>query len=96
MPVEPLTREYLRQVQGRVLATRQGSWDLLLDDEGHPCGFGPFSFVETWRDAELVPAIDFCQHARTDIPQLLGEVARLTQRLALAEARTAAGARDDR
>ncbi|WP_435600808.1 hypothetical protein [Streptomyces sp. C10-9-1] len=59
----------LREIQNRIIATRRGPWEPNGD------GFGPFSFVEPWDDAELGPAIDFCTHARTDVPALLGEIA---------------------
>ncbi|WP_327377947.1 hypothetical protein OG393_30720 [Streptomyces sp. NBC_01216] len=80
---EPLSPEYLRQVQDRIMATRPGPWPIAPDDAGLPAGFGPFSFVEAWQDDERTPAIDFCSQARTDIPRLLGEIARLKTELAL-------------
>ena len=77
---EALTKAQLRDMQNRVTETRPGPWDVVLDDEGRLAGFGPFSWVETWKDDELVGAIEFSSHARTDVPALLGEVARLKQR----------------
>lgn len=77
---EALTKAYLREVQGRVTETRPGPWDITLDDDGAPAGFGPFSWVEMWDDTELLPAIEFSCQARTDVPALLGEVARLKRR----------------
>ncbi|MGW7355158.1 hypothetical protein ACWGI0_00305 [Streptomyces sp. NPDC054802] len=74
---EPLSTSFLREVQGRVIDTRPGPWDLHASDNGEAPGFGPFSYVEAWDDTELLPAIEFCRHARTDVPALLGEISRL-------------------
>ncbi|MFJ2477052.1 hypothetical protein ACIOWI_29455 [Streptomyces sp. NPDC087659] len=78
---EPLTKQQLREIQDRVTATRKGDWDMHLDNDGQPAGFGPFSYVEPWLEDELLPAIDFCTHARADVPALIGEVARLQREL---------------
>ncbi|MEV7871453.1 hypothetical protein AB0P17_36380 [Streptomyces sp. NPDC088124] len=76
---EPLTPAYLREIQTRITETRPGPWPVTGGDGA--VGFGPFSWVEAWDDTELGPAIEFCRHARTDVRALLGEVARLTDRL---------------
>jgi hypothetical protein len=84
----PLTDDYLRAVQARVVDTRHGPWDVVLADDGQPVGFGPFSWVEEWHPDELIPAVEFCRHARTDVPALLGEIARLKTQLRLLDPRT--------
>lgn len=66
---ERLTAHQRRAMQARIAATRKGEWVQTED------GFGPFAFVEAWVDDELGPAVDFCVHARTDMPLLIGEVA---------------------
>jgi hypothetical protein len=83
---EPLSKSYLREVQGRVVGTRPGPWDIHASDAGESPGFGPFSYVEAWDDTELLPAIEFCRHARTDVPALIGEIARLRTQLRVLEA----------
>ncbi|MEV6791321.1 hypothetical protein AB0M87_04815 [Streptomyces sp. NPDC051320] len=78
---EPLNDDYLLEVQGRVTDARPGKWDITLDNDGMPQGFGPFASVEPWALGEAVPNMQFCAHARKDIPALLGEVARLRTRI---------------
>ncbi|MEV7422819.1 hypothetical protein [Streptomyces sp. NPDC091212] len=78
---EPLTLIYLREIQSRVTATRPGPWPITASTSGESPGFGPFSWVEAWDDTELAAALAFSSQARTDVPALLGEIARLKDRV---------------
>lgn len=74
---EPLTDAYLREIQDRVTAAPKGPWEVEPNEHGLPDQVGPIAYVQTWVESELVPTIEFIGHARTDVPALLGEVARL-------------------
>jgi hypothetical protein len=75
---EPLADDYLAAIQARHDALRPMTWQIgRMNGDGVPNGFGPFSWVEAWDHAQLIPAIHFCNSARVDIPALLGEIARL-------------------
>lgn len=76
-----LSIEYLRRVQARVMDAPTGDWEVRLNEDGEPDGFGPFSFVEVLVHDDLVPGIEFCRHARRDVPALLGEISRLRAEL---------------
>lgn len=80
---EPLTDAYLAEIQARIDTARPGPWKATqCDFDGVPLGFGPFSWVEAWDAAEITPNVHFCAKARTDIPALLTEIARLRTRVA--------------
>lgn len=77
---EPLTDEYLKEIQDRIADASKAPWTVRLDDHfGEPCGFGPFTWVEYPEDdiAHLVADIKFAAHARVDVRNLYGEVSRL-------------------
>lgn len=74
---EPLTDAYLKTAQNLVLKARPGTWEVHLDNDGQPAGFGPFPWVDVWDEAELVPNIEFGRRSRDLVRDLLGEVARL-------------------
>ncbi|MGP4085429.1 hypothetical protein [Streptomyces sp. KR55] len=73
---EPLTDAYLKEIQDRVTAAPKGPWEVEPNDYGLPDQVGPVAYIQTWVDSELVPTVEFIGHARTDVPALLGEVAR--------------------
>ncbi len=74
---EPLTDEYLKEIQARVTAAPKGPWKVEPNEYGVPDQVGPVAFIQTWVDAELLPTVEFIGHARADLPALIGEVARL-------------------
>jgi hypothetical protein len=88
---DPLSDTYLRQVQQRITAATRGPWPVHLGDDGLPCGFGPFTWVEhTDTDpAQMVADIELSAHARTDVRNLYGEVARLKDEVAALHRRLA-------
>lgn len=87
---EPLTEEYLGEIQARITAVPKGPWDVEPNEFGVPDQVGPVAFLQTWVDVEQLPVVEFIGHARTDLPALLGEVARLTAALATSQRETAA------
>jgi hypothetical protein len=68
---EPLTNEYLSQVQLRHKSASGGVWEAELGEvtNGHP----------TWRIGDFIQFEDaeFVAHAHQDIPRLLTEIERL-------------------
>ncbi|WP_426568168.1 hypothetical protein [Streptomyces canus] len=73
---EPLTSEYLREIQDRVTAAPVGPWEIEPNEHGLPDQVGPIAYIQTWVDSELLPTVEFIGHARKDVPALLGEVSR--------------------
>lgn len=74
---EPLTEEFLAAVQARLDAAPVGPWPVTRDGYELPLGFGPFSWVQVFQDQDLETASTFAAAARTDVPALLEEIARL-------------------
>ncbi|SMF86023.1 hypothetical protein [Streptomyces sp. Amel2xC10] len=86
---QPLTDEYLKEIQDRIIAASKAPWAVTLNDNGEPSGFGPFTWVEYPDDdiARLVADIEFAAHARVDVRNLYGEVSRQRNEIRILEAR---------
>jgi len=82
---EPLSDAYLKEIQDRVTAVPKGPWKVEPNDYGIPDSVGPVAFIQTWADSQLLPTVEFIGHARTDLPALIGEVARLKDRIRVLE-----------
>ncbi|MGW6292427.1 hypothetical protein [Streptomyces sp. NPDC055058] len=90
---EPLSDAYLKEIRDRVVAVPKGPWEIEPNEFGLPDQVGPIAFVQTWVDSELLPTIEFIGHARTDVPALLGEVARQREHIARLERQALEGDR---
>ncbi|MFD4830216.1 hypothetical protein ACFWPV_10225 [Streptomyces uncialis] len=86
-----MTSDELYAVRQLVCPTTPGPWEPVLGDDGELYGFGPFSYTEPWdRSAEEFGAnVEFSRQARSLVPRMLGEIARLRAQVHALEARTA-------
>jgi hypothetical protein len=85
---QPLTADQLAEIQARAEAATPGPWNVENDycdcseygcsHPPFPVAFGPFTSFENTTDRHHYDA-DFAAHARTDVPALIAEVARLKQ-----------------
>ncbi|CBG73066.1 hypothetical protein SCAB_60471 [Streptomyces scabiei 87.22] len=90
---EPLTHQYLKEIQARIAAAPMGPWDVEPSEHGVPDQVGPIAYLQTWADNEQLPTVEFIGHARTDLPALLGEVSRLATEAEALRAEVAAARR---